>query len=175
MLQEGFGSDEYDDQIQDQFAQKAARTIMIKSILHGSWTGAVAGFVASYLLGVLFFTFGGVPDYEPSEFIPVALVIDLTSLWIGVPIGLVAGVIGGSLLNSVIHPPDAVRFGIKSGVAIAICVLGIIYLGRLPDSGADTASVLGLISCGALAGALGGYLFGRLFARYVQNRPNLSA
>ena len=43
MLQKGFGSDEYDDHIQDHFAQKAARTIMITSILHGSWTGAVAG------------------------------------------------------------------------------------------------------------------------------------
>ena len=142
----------------------------IKLILHGSWTGAVASFIASYLLGVLFFVFGGIPDYELSDFIPISLVIGLTSLLIGVPIGVVVGVVNAFILNSIIHSRLAVHFGIISGAVVAIGVMSFIYLGRLPDNGTDIAGILELISGSALVGAIGGYVFARLFVRYGLNQ-----
>lgn len=135
----------------------------LKSILHGLWIGSVAGTIASFLLGALFFIVSTFPDFA---LLPAALSFGLIGISLGLPIGAVAGAVSGGLLSTFIDPRHSVHFGTTVGAITATCVTGLIFLTRLPSSGADIAIGLGLVLGSTLTGALGGFVFGRLYSRY---------
>ena len=139
----------------------------LKSILHGIWTGGVAGIVSGALFGMILslamMLFEG--DWHESGM--AFLTFGLSGGIVGLPVGLIAGAICGLLFSIWIDPQDAVRLGTVGGVLVGSGVAVSLQPISWSTDWVEILAQLGFVVLGIATGAFGGYLGGRLYIRYT--------
>lgn len=139
----------------------------LKSILHGTWTGGVAGFVGGGLFGAIFVIAITLSEGHFHEFGLGLLAITFYGSVIGLLFGLIAGAVCGLLLSTLINPRHAIRLGTIGGALVGTGIAASLQGIPWSTDWVEILTQVGLILLGTATGAFGGRLGGRLYTQYA--------